>query len=58
MAIIFLIGCKQPGSETTNQSNIDTDAEIVTIRNCEYIKSHVYGGDVYIHAADCKNLIH
>ena len=41
-----------------NLYEIDSYAEIVKVRNCEYIKSHVYGGDVYIHCADCKNPQH
>lgn len=57
LTIIFLISCEQSGSDI-NKIEIETDAKIVKIRDCEYIKSHVHHGEVFIHCADCKNLIH
>ena len=38
--------------------SIDLLTDIVKIRNCEYIKSGVHGGYVYVHCADCTNPIH
>lgn len=32
--------------------------QIVKVRGCEYIKSHVYLGRVFTHCGDCNNPIH
>ena len=47
----------KPEEEIEVTSTI-SGGEIVKMRGCEYIKSHVYLGCVYTHCGDCNNLIH
>jgi hypothetical protein len=45
----------------TNYDTLNEDlsgAEMVKVRGCEYIRSHVYLGSVYTHCGDCNNSQH
>ena len=59
LVIVMLMSC-----ETHKSTNYDTlkedlsGAEMVKVRGCEYIRSHVYLGSVYTHCGDCNNPQH
>ena len=59
LVLIMLMSC-----ETHKSTNYDTlkedlsGAEMVKVRGCEYIRSHVYLGSVYTHCGDCNNPQH
>ena len=47
--------------EPTDYDRLKEDlsgAQMVKVRGCEYIKSHVYLGSVYTHCGDCNNPQH
>ena len=47
--------------KSTNYDTLKEDlsgAEMVKVRGCEYIRSHVYLGSVYTHCGDCNNPQH
>ena len=55
LALVTFASCNEP----VNADGVEgLDSEIVKIRGCEYIKSHVYLGRVYTHLGDCRNPIH
>lgn len=71
MALLSLSGCSSSPTSSNfkpNASPIEPiigsnapkmyDANIVKVRNCEYIISHVYYGTVYTHCGDCSNPDH
>lgn len=51
LTLIVILVCKPIGDK-------NEDFTIVTIDQCEYIKTHVYSGEVYTHKGNCKNPIH
>jgi len=57
-AILFASCETKPQSEYDTLNEFMTGGEMIRVRGCEYIKSHVYLGSVYTHAGDCNNPIH
>jgi len=56
---IILLSCENPSKTEYQAINKDLGVDqMVRVRGCEYIKSHVYLGSVYTHAGDCDNSIH
>ena len=54
-----LMSCGAPKPTDYDKLKEDlTGAEVVKVRGCEYIRSHVYLGSVYTHCGDCHNLQH
>lgn len=48
-------GCYDtPDHNTDNETYWSNDIKVVTIDSCEYIISHVYGGNAIIHKQNCK----
>lgn len=59
MLSTFLLSCEdRMPEEQIEVTSTMSGGEIVKIRKCEYIKSHVYLGWVYTHTGDCNNPIH
>lgn len=61
--LLLLTACEMhPLAEQTPAKLVSTvgmyGGNIVKIRNCDYIVSHVYAGYVYTHCGDCTNPIH
>ena len=54
-----LASCETPKhSEESVLNDLIGGGQMVKVRGCEYIKSHVYLGSVYTHCGDCSNPIH
>ena len=59
LVIVMLMSCED--HKSTNYDTLKEDlsgAEMVKVRGCEYIRSHVYLGSVYTHCGDCNNPQH
>jgi hypothetical protein len=59
LVIVMLMSCE--AHKSTNYDTLKEDlsgAEMVKVRGCEYIRSHVYLGSVYTHCGDCNNPQH
>ena len=59
LVIVMLMSCE--AHKPTNYDTLKEDlsgAEVVKVRGCEYIRSHVYLGSVYTHCGDCNNPQH
>ena len=59
LVIVMLMSCE--AHKSTNYDTLKEDlsgVEMVKVRGCEYIRSHVYLGSVYTHCGDCNNPQH
>jgi len=59
IALVVLMSCG--AHKPTEYEKLKEDlsgAEMVRVRGCEYIRSHVYLGSVYTHCGDCNNPQH
>lgn len=55
--LLMSCGNQQPTEYEKLKEDL-SGAQLVKVRGCEYIKSHVYLGSVYTHCGDCKNPAH